>query len=318
IRQGSGWPPRDILVPWPQRLADAPWPEGAWTAYHHSILLMAEFVAVPPATAGDPPPWSTALRTADPWAAGAPTDAQVRDSDHFHALLALRAERDNPGPPALDITLRATIERGLDAEIDELFDLVDFRPPTLAEARVQAGNILRYFEGLLTFSAGSHRTTVRLATAAQRIAQFQAVYYKNVFKRARPSMVSPRLMPPLDPPGHPSYPSGHATEAWLIALVLEQVLPREVTVPLDRSGVAFPTGDRPLRRLAARIARNREMIGVHYPSDSEVGRRLAENSLGILLRCPSLGVPDPAGFDGDGILTGALGGMIAAARAEWA
>jgi hypothetical protein len=44
-----------------------------------------------------------------------------------------------------------------------------------------------------------------------------------------------------------------------------------------------------LPRLAARIARNRELLGLHYPSDSGVGRRLAARSLPILLRCPSLG-----------------------------
>jgi len=50
----------------------------------------------------------------------------------------------------------------------------------------------------------------------------------------------------------------------------------------------------PLRMMADRIARNREVIGKHYPSDSAAGRDLADGSFNILLRCPSLvGTPDP-------------------------
>jgi hypothetical protein len=55
--------------------------------------------------------------------------------------------------------------------------------------------------------------------------------------------------------------------------------------------------------MAERVARLREVIGVHYPSDSEAGLRLAVQALPILLACPLVGT---AG-------TGAL----ARARAEW-
>ena len=45
----------------------------------------------------------------------------------------------------------------------------------------------------------------------------------------------------------------------------------------------------PLWRIAERIARNREVLGMHYPSDSEAGLRLAAQALPILLACPLIG-----------------------------
>ena len=38
----------------------------------------------------------------------------------------------------------------------------------------------------------------------------------------------------------------------------------------------------PLRMMANRIARNREVAGVHYPSDSRTGKKLADGSSAIM------------------------------------
>jgi hypothetical protein len=44
----------------------------------------------------------------------------------------------------------------------------------------------------------------------------------------------------------------------------------------------------PLQRMAQRIARNREVLGLHYPSDSAAGKLLAEESFKILMQCDSI------------------------------
>jgi hypothetical protein len=65
-------------------------------------------------------------------------------------------------------------------------------------------------------------------------------------------------------PGHGSLPSGHATEAFMTARVLEALL--------------APAGDSllhdQLMRQAARIAINRQIAGVHFPVDSAAGQVL--------------------------------------------
>ena len=49
------------------------------------------------------------------------------------------------------------------------------------------------------------------------------MHYKWVTNpnRPRPSQLCPALLPPIDPPGHASYPSGHATETTLVYHILK-------------------------------------------------------------------------------------------------
>ena len=41
-------------------------------------------------------------------------------------------------------------------------------------------------------------------------------------------------------------------------------------------------------RLADRIARNREILGLHYRSDSKAGKELAEKTVAIFKNCPTV------------------------------
>ncbi|MHB2169664.1 phosphatase PAP2 family protein [Alsobacter sp. R-9] len=162
----------------------------------------------------------------------------------------------------------------LKKELDELHHLMEYRAGVMGEAFGQAPSYMDYFRGLLTFSQSSHPATFRLCWVTMRIAEFQVMHYKYKAQRPRPSYLSPALMPPLDPPGHAAYPSGHATESKLLALVLKQVMPAVAADPLEA--------------LAVRVARNREVLGVHYPSDSREGRLLAEFTEPILARCATV------------------------------
>ena len=79
-------------------------------------------------------------------------------------------------------------------------------------------------------------------------------------------------MPPVTVPGHSSFPSGHATQAYLMAKCMQLVL-------LDRSQSADGASDHPQRHAVGagqRVARNREIAGLHYPSDSQAGSALAD------------------------------------------
>ena len=159
-------------------------------------------------------------------------------------------------------------------ELKELVALIEYRSGVMAEAMAQRSNFLGYWQGVLTFNASSHPWTCDLCEIALRVGQFQAMHYKNVFNRPRPSQLLMALMPPIDPPGHAAYPSGHATEAYIISAMLKEVMPAGAAEPLDR--------------LAERVARNREVLGMHYPSDSEAGKVLALASKDLLMKCASV------------------------------
>jgi hypothetical protein len=154
------------------------------------------------------------------------------------------------------------------------------------------------------FNGRSAPRTCDLIEIASCVGQFQVMHYKRHFNRPRPSQLSPSLMPPIAIPGHASYPSGHATEAYLMAYCLAHVMPPAVSTlvtpkPPPTNPPPIPDSS-PLLRMAQRIARNREVLGLHYPSDSAAGKKLAHESSKILHKCKS--VKD----------------IIAAAKLEWA
>jgi hypothetical protein len=195
-------------------------------------------------------------------------------------------------------------------EIKELYELIDYRPAVMAEAVTQRNAFDIYWRGLLMSAPGSHPATIALSHIALHIGEFQAMHYKlrpgsNRPPRPRPSQISPVLMPPIAVPGHASYPSGHATQAHLLSGLLAQVMPAAVRtalplivgaqpppalpVPLPPQPANFRTWDGSyLARLAERVARNREVLGMHYRSDTLAGRVVAGYSLPLLLRCPTV------------------------------
>lgn len=91
--------------------------------------------------------------------------------------------------------------------------------------------------------------------------------FKVCFQRGRPWNIKQNGWAPMFVkgdnlyPGHPSYPSGHATLAHTFAYFLARLYPQ--------STMALMTE-------AANVAFNREVAGVHFASDSEAGRLLAQ------------------------------------------
>lgn len=118
---------------------------------------------------------------------------------------------------------------------------------------------------------------------AMRIAQFQCMHHKNKFQRPRPTQLSPNLLPPVDVPTHSAFPSAHATEAWTLAFCVQEVMDRAAA----SLGDPIPSllGNLPLHRMAERITRNREVLGLHYPSDGVAGKTLAGETFRIMKTC---------------------------------
>ena len=92
------------------------------------------------------------------------------------------------------------------------------------------------------------------------------MHYKHRWKRPRPTQIDPQISPVVVCPCHPAYPSGHSTQAHLVALVLGE-LSKQANV--KQAALAK----------AGRIAKNREFAGLHYESDSAAGVALANSLL---------------------------------------
>jgi membrane-associated phospholipid phosphatase len=155
----------------------------------------------------------------------------------------------------------------------------------MAEALAQRTRLDVYFGGVFGFSRSSHPNTSYLLEGMLRIAQFQVMYHKAKHQRPRPSQLAPQLLPPIAVPGHASFPSGHATQAYSLQFALAEVFRLAVGVVPSAAQANSPLG-----RLAQRIARNREVLGLHYPSDSEAGMDLARQTFDLAnsANCPTI------------------------------
>jgi membrane-associated phospholipid phosphatase len=165
---------------------------------------------------------------------------------------------------------------------DEISNLVtaaqDERADALAEILSQADEFISYFLNLMTARPTAYPATTRVLNAANLVALFVAMNWKSQFNRPRPSQLCPALLPPIVVPGHASYPSGHSTQAHLMALCMGQVFAQ---LPSTQQPLMQPI-QADLWVLADRIARNREIAGLHYPSDTAAGVVLANQILPLL------------------------------------
>jgi acid phosphatase (class A) len=148
------------------------------------------------------------------------------------------------------------------AELDELLEL------QRARTRAQLKAITKHLEydGVCTaILASTHRKltgapkTKALLKHVQMDASLAIFHAKKRFNRARPHQLEPRLRPAVPVPDHPAYPSNHALQGYMVARTLSLLFPQE---------------SEDLITLGEQIGREREIAGLHYPSDSKASRAL--------------------------------------------
>ena len=188
----------------------------------------------------------------------------------------------------------------IQGEISQLQMLMqDDRDRYLAECDVQADGLADYVMAFVGIAQARRPWTVELISCGLAIGNIAYMSYKAQFKRVRPSVLCPGLVPPFGPPMHPAFPSGHSFLGHLIALLL-----LEIPDLVPRFGVFKPGGvskgrkpefgdldgegeiPSPLFWLSQRLAKNRERLGVHYSSDSMGSRHLAQGIWRAMLPKP--------------------------------
>jgi acid phosphatase (class A) len=117
------------------------------------------------------------------------------------------------------------------------------------------------------FNADSLPLTAKLVANVWEDASYYIWKYKNFFLRIRPYKLDTRLNN-LEETNWAAYPSGHATNSYVNAYLFSELIPEFNS---------FFIKD------AYDMAHSREIIGVHYPSDSESGRQLAYQLIQQLL-----------------------------------
>jgi PAP2 superfamily len=158
---------------------------------------------------------------------------------------------------------------GSPAEFKQLFDYQTAERDKYC-ARICAQNIsnmVHLFGAVLDYT-GKGRTRLLIGAVESDLLQI-VLFQKKLpnFNRARPYQIQPDLDPPFTP-GHPSYPGGHSAQSHAVAGVIALIL--------QRADSKYASLIAQCNDLAADIATNRERAGIHYPSDTAAGLRLAD------------------------------------------
>src|SRR5579883_873933 len=183
-------------------------------------------------------------------AAAAPAVGRTAPADTAHCVdsATLDLRRILPPPPSAG----SPRER---AELDELLRIQAER--TSSEADLARRDVAR------TVALFRHLSVDETAVLLPA---------KRAFARPRPFTVEPRLAPVTERPASGSYPSGHSLWAYTTALVLADMVPERRAQLLAR---------------ADEYAHNRNVAGVHYPSDVEAGKLAGTALAALLFACPA-------------------------------
>jgi hypothetical protein len=187
----------------------------------------------------------------------------------------------------------------LKAEINRLRQQAVLRPTRQAEILQQSARLDKDWRQFLNADQSRRPATAALIYLCFAVGTVIGMHWKREFKAPRPVQLYPALLPIVPTPRHPSYPSNHSFQSHLIAEMLSAIL-RQGNTP---HGIETPA-----KAFAARIARNREIGGVHFSADSEAGLWLAQELTKLWI--PKFVAPNPSKAT-------ELTRLVADIRAEW-
>jgi acid phosphatase (class A) len=118
------------------------------------------------------------------------------------------------------------------------------------------------------FNAKSLPLTAALVGRIWRDASYHVWSLKFKYARIRPWVIDPKVKN-LENANWAAFPSGHSSYSHILAYLYSELAPEFSDVFLTD---------------ARNIAHSREIIGVHYPSDSEAGRVFARQFVNTLLQ----------------------------------
>ena len=198
-----------------------------------------------------------------------------------------------PGASAM-LTLKPPTTAHLATQLTHVRVAADLRADRIAEIMAQMGDMLSFYAAHFRLHPDARKWTLTLLSAVYEavvIAEMRMKFHCNL---PRPIDFALEVQPIIGTPAHSTYPSGHATEAFAFAAVLcgLQAMAHGAADPVAAvlADLTSPTGATRSEtlpfRLAARIADNRTVAGVHFPVDSAHGALLGLScGLAVLAAC---------------------------------
>ena len=189
----------------------------------------------------------------------------------FSVSLASGGAANDTGHVSLNGSTLVTLKKPSNAflaqsQLPYLRTYADLRGDRLSETIMQTGDVQSFF-GLVGYMApDATKWTLALNQAMFRLCVALEMPLKHGFDVARPIAMSYKVQPVIQTPGHGAWPSGHATESFASATLLTRLFYNRAFNPVNE----IAQGNE-LYRHAERIAMNRTIAGVHFPTDSMCG-----------------------------------------------
>lgn len=245
-----------------------------WDAEGRAWVQLSEFIKEIPQAAPPPAPQDPNKGTFEWWL----TDVQA-------SLDTGPANARCPAGPNAKQTLGQ-----LNDEIAKLVDASLDRGDRLQEILDQADGegAINYWTGLLALNPAKHPKMHLLIRVGRRIGELVVMRLKGSYVCPRPSRIHPMLVPAIDPPDTPSYPSGHATQAHLLSEFLIAAIEPPLAAPNPWGHLKNGTMRKALRLLAERVAENRSVAGIHYIADNKAGEEVAKRIVARAQHCPTI------------------------------
>lgn len=158
------------------------------------------------------------------------------------------------------------------SQLDLVASYADLREDRATEILAQLGPQYAFWSSIVPLHPTRNKWTLELLDTALRFANYVEMQFKQTLACPRPMVLSPQIQPIILTPGHGALPSGHSTEAHIVASILWSLCQQTSTG--RTTGLNHPAWCKQLMQQAARIAINRTVAGVHYPVDSAAGQLL--------------------------------------------
>jgi len=163
-------------------------------------------------------------------------------------------------------TLHAATAATLARQVQIVRYYTDQRADRAGEILTQLGTVVDYFLGQLAVPSVRVPYLSELLVLTQQVAGMGVMPAKHLLACRRPDEIDSRIMPLIPAPTHGSLPSGHATQAHAISVVVRNLLDQ-----VGGTTAHIEQRKKLVSSLAHRIAVNRTVAGVHYPMDSWAG-----------------------------------------------
>jgi PAP2 superfamily len=165
-----------------------------------------------------------------------------------------------------------------------------------------------YWSSIVPLSPWRNQRTFEFIGIALHFGMQVCHRFKHALAVPRPNELSLQVQPMLQTPGWSAFPSGHATEAYMFARLIRELMGQNADSGFHDA----------LQKQARGIADNRVYAGLHYPIDSVAGQVLGETLAEyVISRCSHPGKDEsnpgndaskaaswtPREFQGDGDLS---------------